>query len=103
MELLNLTNENFEAETSKGVVLVDFWAPWCAPCRMLAPVLDELAEKLEGKARVVKVNVDDAPELAQRFGVLSIPTVVLLRDGAELEKRIGVHPVEEFENLVLNA
>ncbi len=86
----SLTSGNFKDSVAAGVTLVDFWAEWCGPCRMLAPAIDELAKEYEGKALVGKVNVDDAPDLASEFGVNSIPTLVVLKDGAEVKRFIGV-------------
>lgn len=71
-------------------VLVDFWAPWCAPCRMLAPIVEEVAEEVEGKCLVCKLNVDDCQELAMRFGVMSIPTLILFEKGEPVDKTVGV-------------
>lgn len=84
-------------------VLVDFWATWCGPCRMLTPVLEELAEEQQDKLLVGKVNVDDCPDLAQRFGVMSIPTLILFKNGQPLEKSIGYMPKEQLEELVKKA
>ena len=91
MEIV-LTKQNFEAEALKSdiPVLVDFWASWCGPCKMLAPVVSQIAEEYAGKVKVGKVNVDDEPELANQFRVSSIPTVVLIRDGAVAATSIGV-------------
>ncbi len=82
-KILNLTQETFDETIKNGTVLVDFWADWCGPCRMLAPVLDELAEKLGDRAVFAKVNVDEERELAMRFGVSSIPTVIVFKDGVQ--------------------
>ena len=96
----NLTKENFDTTIAEGVTLVDFWADWCGPCRMMGPVIEALGEKFEGRYKICKVNVDTEEELSVRFGVMSIPTVILFKDGRELDKRIGVHPIEEFEQML---
>lgn len=86
------TNE-FDAEIqSAAVTLVDFWADWCGPCKMLAPAIEELAARYAGRALIAKVNVDAEPELARRFGIMSIPTVVVLKDGQEVERKVGLMP-----------
>ncbi|MFH1476495.1 MAG: thioredoxin [Verrucomicrobiota bacterium] len=87
---LALTDANFTAETSRGVVLVDFWAPWCGPCLMQGPILEKVAAAMAGQAKVGKCNVDEAPNSAERFGVRSIPTIVILKDGKEVERFVGV-------------
>ena len=86
----HLDESNFEKETSSGVVLVDFWAPWCGPCKMLGPVLEEVSKEIGGKAIIAKVNVDDSPELAKRFEVRSIPAIFILKDGETVEQFVGV-------------
>lgn len=86
---IELTSANFDAETSKGAVLVDFWAPWCGPCRMLSPVIEELAEDFEGKAKICKVNTDEAQDLATKFSVRSIPTLLFIKDGEIKAQMIG--------------
>jgi len=89
--ILTLTNGNFEAEVKKAgaPILVDFWAEWCGPCRMVAPVLEKLADELDGKVRVGKVNVDDESGLAGRYGIQSIPTLLLFKDGKVVDQYIG--------------
>ena len=94
---LIITKENFETEIlSKGKAIIDFWAPWCGPCQMLTPVIEELAEELKGQVKVCKVNVDEQSELASKFGVMSIPTLVALKDGEVVSKIVGVKPKEDI-------
>ncbi|NIA13277.1 MAG: thioredoxin [Nitrospiraceae bacterium] len=85
-----LTADNFAEAVSSGTVLVDFWAPWCAPCRMQAPILDTVAKKMGDAAKIVKVDVDSNPAAAQQYGVQSIPTLVLLVNGVEVRRFVGV-------------
>lgn len=96
MAVIHLTNESFDPYISGGLVLVDFWAEWCGPCRMQAPILDDLDNQLEGKLKIGKINVDDFPEIAQRFGVFSIPTMIIFRDGRQIDKCVGVHTAEQL-------
>lgn len=90
------TAEFDAAVDAAPVAMVDFWADWCGPCRMLAPLVDQLAKDYDGKVLVGKVNVDEEPELARRFGVMSIPTVVVLKNGQEVERLVGVRPAPAF-------
>jgi thioredoxin 1 len=103
MAVVAINKAEFEGAIAKGLCVVDFWAAWCGPCRMVAPVLDALAEKHGETVKVYKVDVDTNQELAAQFGIMTIPTVILFRDGVEVDKRIGVHPLEEFENMILSA
>ena len=96
MSTLHLTSENFDEVAGSGRVLVDFWADWCGPCKMLGPVIDNLAVEFEGRAKVAKVNVDSEKELARRFKVMSIPTVVIFNDGAEVKRIVGVKEKGEY-------
>lgn len=102
MAELKITKENFENEVMKSniPVLIDFWAPWCGPCRMMGPVIEQLADEYEGKAKVGKVNVDEEGELAQAFGVMSIPTVVLVKDGKVVKHAVGARPKAELEAML---
>lgn len=93
-----LTDQNFDAEVKEGVTLVDFWAPWCGPCRMQGQILDELAEKGVDGAEFAKVNVDDAPAVAARFGVQAIPTLLIIKDGEEVKKFVGVQQAGTLES-----
>ncbi len=98
--MLNLTKENFKSEVleSKGVVVVDFWAPWCGPCRALGPILEEFAHENEN-IKVAKVNVDDNQEIAGEYRVMSIPTVIIFKDGEVINKSVGLVPKEKLEEL----
>lgn len=102
MSVQTITKENFEAQVlqSDKPVLVDFWAPWCGPCQMLGPVMEDLAVRYEGKALVAKVNVDEEPELARRFGVMSIPTVVFLKEGREFDRKVGAFPPAAYQEVL---
>ena len=102
MAEITLTKDNFakEVKESQIPVLVDFWAPWCGPCRMLGPVVAEIAEEYEGRVKVGKVNVDDEPELAEAFNVSSIPTVIVVKNGAVAEVSIGYKPKSELVKLI---
>ena len=89
-EIQHLTTDNFKAKTAKGVVLVDFWAGWCTPCKMMAPVLNQVARASGGVGQVAKVNVEEQQRLAEQFMVRSIPTLLLLKDGREVDRFVGV-------------
>jgi thioredoxin 1 len=88
--LVELNEGNFEIETAKGVTLIDFWAPWCGPCKMLGPILEKVAEELGDKAQIAKVNVDDSPKLAQKFNVRSIPAIFILKNGKTVKQFVGL-------------
>jgi thioredoxin 1 len=89
-KVIQLTAANFDQVTAKGIVLIDFWAPWCGPCRMMGPILDDVAAKLGDKAVIAKVNVDDEAALASRFQVRSIPMLALMKDGGLVKQWVGV-------------
>jgi len=94
--LLELTSENFDAEVvnAKGKVVVDFWAPWCGPCKMQTPILERLATDENINAKFVKLNTDDSPSVAEKMGIVSIPTLIYFNDGEEIERFVGVQPEE---------
>ena len=99
---VHLTDENFDEEVleSKVPVLVDFWADWCGPCRRVAPVIEELAEKYMGQLKVGKLNVDENPGIASYHGIKSIPTLIFFRDGKPVEEVIGAVPKEELVDVI---
>jgi thioredoxin 1 len=101
----NISDADFEQAVVKSdvPVLVDFWAPWCGPCKMVGPVLEQIAAEYAGKAKVVKVNVDDNKQIAGSLGIQSIPTVVLYKDGEVVEKVVGARPKGDFETMLNSA
>lgn len=100
MAITDVTDQNFSQKTAEGLVLVDFWAPWCGPCKMIAPVLEELDTELGEKVKIVKLNVDDNQETAGKFGVMSIPTLLLIKDGNVVDQVVGFQPKEALAELI---
>ncbi|HLR65067.1 MAG TPA: thioredoxin [Pseudogracilibacillus sp.] len=100
MAIVDVTDQTFAQDTAEGLVLVDFWAPWCGPCKMIAPVLEELDGELGDKVKIVKLNVDDNQETAGKFGVMSIPTLLLMKDGNVVDQVVGFQPKEALAELV---
>lgn len=102
---LKLNSENFESEVlnANETVLVDFYADWCGPCKIMAPVIEELAEELQGKAKVGKINVDESTDIATQYDVMSIPTIIIFKNGKEVKRFIGVRDKQELLNEVVNA
>lgn len=99
--MTHFNKESFDAALAEGkLMMVDFWAVWCGPCRMLAPMVDDLAEKYAGKVVVGKVNVDEEQELAIRYGVMSIPTVIFFKNGEEIARKVGVMPDKAFTDVL---
>ena len=101
MSVLHLTAEDFDTTIGSGRVLVDFWAGWCMPCKMVAPIVEELAAENEGKLTVAKVDVDSNGDIAARYGIMSIPTIILFVDGEEKERFVGVQPKEKYAAAIL--
>ena len=97
--LNEVTDDNFQAEVieSEGPVLVDFWAPWCGPCRMVSPLVERLGAEHAGRLKVVKLNVDEAPAISARFGVQGIPLLVVIRDGSEVDRLVGAAPLARLQ------
>ena len=94
MAITHATDATFANETGDGLVLVDFWAPWCGPCKMIAPVLEDLDSEIGDKVKIVKLDVDENQETASKFGVMSIPTLIVLKDGEVVDKVVGFQPKE---------
>jgi len=101
-KVITLTRENFDEEVinSSDVVLVDFWAPWCEPCRAIGPIIDELAEEYDGKAKIAKLNVDDEGELAAKYKIMSIPTIIIFKNGEAVEKLLGARSKSDLSQLI---
>ena len=95
-----LTDKTYEVETSEGLVVIDFWAPWCGPCRMQSPVVDQLAEEMEGQVEFFKMNVDEETKVASEFGIMSIPTMIVKKDGQVVEKLVGFHDKARLEKVL---
>jgi thioredoxin 1 len=95
-EVKTLTDATFDGEIAAGSIIVDFWAPWCGPCRMVGPVIDEIAQEHGDKVNVGKVNVDENPAIAQKYGIMSIPTIILFKDGEPSKKVIGARSKADF-------
>ncbi len=93
---VDLTQENFDATIAEGVAMVDFWAPWCGPCRMIAPVIEELAEDFDGKATICKVNTDEQQEISVKYGIRSIPAILFFKDGEMVDQMVGAASKDAF-------
>jgi thioredoxin 1 len=102
MNALKVDDAGWDTEVIKspGVVMVDFWAVWCGPCQMVAPIVDELATEYAGKLKVMKLNTDENPEVAGRYQIMSIPTILFFKDGQPVEKLIGARPKKQFKDII---
>jgi len=101
MSVITLTTENFEQEAlnSRVPVLIDFWASWCGPCKMMGPIVDQIAEEMGTNAKICKINIDEQREFATKYDVMSIPTFILIKDGKEVKRLVGAMPKEELSRL----
>ncbi|PZI75204.1 thioredoxin [Staphylococcus aureus] len=100
MAIVKVTDADFDSKVESGVQLVDFWATWCGPCKMIAPVLEELAADYEGKADILKLDVDENPSTAAKYEVMSIPTLIVFKDGQPVDKVVGFHPKENLAEVL---
>lgn len=101
MSATALTKENFQSSVESGVSLIDFWAPWCGPCKVQLPIVQELASELEGQATIATVNVDENEELASQFGIRSIPTLLLFKDGRLVDQMVGINQKSVLKGKIL--
>jgi len=97
---VELNNSNFEETIKEGVTMVDFWAPWCGPCRMIAPVVEELAEDFEGKATIAKVNTDEEQDIAVKYGIRSIPSILFFKNGEVVDQMVGAASKDAFADKI---
>lgn len=100
MAIVKVTDADFDSKVEYGVQLVDFWATWCGPCKMIAPVLEELAADYEGKADILKLDVDENPSTAAKYEVMSIPTLIVFKDGQPVDKVVGFQPKENLAEVL---
>ncbi|CAM2093475.1 TPA: thioredoxin [Staphylococcus argenteus] len=100
MAIVKVTDADFDSKVESGVQLVDFWAKWCGPCKMIAPVLEELAADYEGKADILKLDVDENPSTAAKYEVMSIPTLIVFKDGQPVDKVVGFQPKENLAEVL---
>jgi thioredoxin 1 len=100
MAISHVTDQTFSSNINEGLVLVDFWAPWCGPCKMIAPVLEEIDSEIGNKVKIIKLDTDENPETTSGYGVMSIPTLILFKNGEPVEKVIGYQPKDALTDLI---
>lgn len=100
MAIVHVSDQDFSQQISEGVVLTDFWAPWCGPCKMIAPVLEEINEEIGDNLKIAKLNVDENQETAGKYGVMSIPTLMIFKDGEMVEQIVGFQPKDQLQGLL---
>ncbi|GEK60141.1 MULTISPECIES: thioredoxin [Marinococcus] len=100
MAIVHVSDQDFSQQISEGVVLTDFWAPWCGPCKMIAPVLEEINEEIGDNVKIAKLNVDENQETAGKYGVMSIPTLMIFKDGEMVEQIVGFQPKDQLQGLL---
>ncbi|PJN88990.1 thioredoxin [Bacillus sp. mrc49] len=100
MAIEHVTDGNFAVEIKEGLVLVDFWAPWCGPCKMIAPVLNELDDEMGEQVKIVKLNVDENTATTQQYGIMGIPALILFKDGEKVDQAVGLQPKEAISALI---
>ncbi|GKH47849.1 MULTISPECIES: thioredoxin [Anaerotruncus] len=105
MSVVHFSKDTFDTEAlgAAGPVLVDFWAPWCGPCKMLGPIIEQLGDEMDGKAVIGKVDIDEEPDLAARYGVMSIPTVILFKNGEEAARMVGLQSKQALVRMIEEA
>lgn len=105
MSVVHFSKDTFDTEAlgAAGPVLVDFWAPWCGPCKMLGPIIEQLGDEMDGKAVIDKVDIDEEPDLAARYGVMSIPTVILFKNGEEAARMVGLQSKQALVRMIEEA
>ena len=94
------TDSTFHEDIKSGITMVDFWAPWCGPCRMVSPILEELSDEMEDKAKILKMNVDENPQVATQFGITSIPTLIVFKNGEKVDQTLGAAPKDFYVKLL---
>lgn len=100
MSIMHVTDQNFASEINEGLVLVDFWAPWCGPCKMIAPVLEEIDVEMGNQIKIVKLNVDENPDTTKAYGVMGIPALILFKNGKMVDQVVGYQPKEALTELI---